>query len=241
MRTLCNQGDPILIVQRPVQTLERFVSFPVKPYAVKKEDGKATAPVIFSERKEVLNRLAKKFWPGPVTMYITSDTKCSTILPKCAHNETKFIGLSNPSHPLTNTLLKEAAAASEDNVIVGMAPRLETTGSYMTTGISACAHFGSQCLDEEHTVHVLNGEDKRELFSVPTCQYGGPCKHSLWIDESCRTVYIRGGAKDVMKKDSVIRALLAGNTSPVDDEKLKNRNRVMTAVVRKWRVVDERK
>uniref|UniRef100_A0A7S1YRY8 Uncharacterized protein n=3 Tax=Ditylum brightwellii TaxID=49249 RepID=A0A7S1YRY8_9STRA len=40
------------------------------------------------------------------------------------------------------------------------------------------------------TVHVLNGEAKREIFSVPTCQFGSVCPVSILIDDEHHTVHV---------------------------------------------------
>ena len=227
---------PILMMQQPVATLERIriLPFTQKPYAIKETDGKATAQVVFSEQKEVVSRLAKKFWPGPLTVYLRTDDKCS--LPSQSADGMTYVGVSNPSHPLTNRLLKEAA--SEERVVVAI-PSLRSA-QYMTKAADVCSHYASQfCTDKDkHAIHVLNGEDKRELFSVPTCQYEKPCNYSLWIDDSCRTVYIRGIQDDTLTARHVLRAILSA--APTQDERLKNRNRVITAVLRKWKVVDRR-
>jgi len=40
------------------------------------------------------------------------------------------------------------------------------------------------------TVHVLNGEAKRDFFSVPTCQFGSVCPVTIFIDDEHHTVHV---------------------------------------------------
>lgn len=51
---------------------------------------------------------------------------------------------------------------------------------------------------ENEELHVLLGEDQREHFSVPTCQYGRTCNVSLWINDTERIVYIVGSKEETM-------------------------------------------
>lgn len=50
--------------------------------------------------------------------------------------------------------------------------------------------FAYAASDSDTTVSILNGEEQRELFSVPTCEYGQPVPVSLWVDGAKRTVVI---------------------------------------------------
>lgn len=259
---------PMLMVQRPVATLERMLSFPQKPYAIQEKDGKASPPVVFSEQKEVFRRIAKKFCPGPIVIYLNAKDRWPSV-PLHSIDGVKYVGVSNSSHPLTNRLLKEVS--SEDRVVVAM-PAFRNNGTpikYMTNAHDVCVHYSSQSnvntTNNKQTIHVLNGEDKRELFSVPTCHYGEPYKYSLWINDSIRTVFIRGAPRDGSNdttKATVVQAMLLASTTlsssnnnknnsssngqgvgrddDNDDMRLKNRNRVMTAVMRQWKVVDQR-
>ena len=248
------------MVQRPVATLERLLSFPQKPYAIQEKDGKASPPVVFSEPKEVLKRIAKKFWPGPIVVYLESKGKLPSV-PLHSVDGVEYLGISNSSHPLTKRLLQET---SSDNRVVIATPSFRNVGpqmfKYMTKAEDVCAHFTSHSSIKKQTVHVLNGEDKREHFCVPTCHYKEPYKYSLWIQDSTRTVFIRGAPRSTDDKDAtkaaVVRAMLLATTttltsvgvedSSCDDTtdsenlRLKNRNRVMTAVLRQWKVVDQR-
>lgn len=200
-----------------------------------------------------------------------------------------YVGISNPSHPLTNRLLKETFSPESyphapQRVVVATAVRTNSCGTnrFMTKADDVCSHFASQVSPasepatkppQQHPVviHVMNGEDKRELFSVPTCQYGKPHPYSLWIDDGARVVYIRGSHSesgvDTARRQpqhqdvattttsattpgsvaGVVKAVLtsavastSSSPSTTNDNRLQNRNRVIAAVLRKWKVVDQR-
>jgi hypothetical protein len=172
-----------------------------------------------------------------MTLYLRTEDKN---LPLYSRNDDKtYVGVSNPAHPLTSRVLKEVAVASVDRVVVGK-PSLRNS-SFMTMALDVCTYYASQFFAEKHTIHVLNGEDRRELFAVPTCQYGKPYRSSLWIDESCRTVYIRGTKDDDLFDEArILRTIGSSSLSPTQDDRLRNRDRVVTAVLRQWKVVDQR-
>jgi hypothetical protein len=296
---------PILVVQRPLATLERVLPFAHKPYAIHEKDGTSSPPVVFSEQKEVLSRLAKKFWPGPLMIYLNQQqtgakhhcsdgsaiVPCFCVNGSSSGGKQNYVGVSNPSHPLTNRLLKEASSSEShptapQRIVVATTIRTNSGGTnrFMTKADDVCSHFASQfspvtepaTKQPQHhplVVHVMNGEDKRELFSVPTCQYGKPFPYSLWIDEGARVVYIRGShsesgggtaRRQPQHPDAaattpgsvavVVKAVLtsvassasssssssSSSPSAMNDKRLQNRNRVIAAVLRKWKVVDQR-
>ena len=103
---------------------------------------------------------------------------------------------------------------------------------------------------DTHTTVVLNGEQRREIFSVPTCEHGQPCQVALWMDADRRMVRVQrhhqtqsstgdhpfpdavSGAAGV--SESVLLQSLRGTTI-----KPKNAvDRVIQAVLLKWKMVD---
>ena len=95
---------------------------------------------------------------------------------------------------------------------------------------------------KDGSVLIVNGEDNREMFSVPTCQYGKSHPISLVIDGDNKTIHLIRHAKDEaspVTKDSVYRALIKpdtnnkekkGDTSSID--------RVISAVLSRWKIVE---
>jgi len=241
-------------MKQPFSMLNRLVHLLQKPYAILQKDGKSTPPVVFSETQEIFHRLGGKFWPGPLKMYLKTKSK-DLFQPFRNNNNSKltddndeksyYVAISNPSHPLANRVLKEVSSLGR--IMVAL-PSLQKQGSCNTKALDVCTHHSLQFLSEKHSIHVLNGEDKRELFSVPTCQCK-PWKGSLWIDTASRTIYIRGkhDVDDFLSESNVIQAVRCNISTffPTEennnnDERRNNRRRVITAVLCKWKVIDER-
>jgi hypothetical protein len=111
-------------------------------------------------------------------------------------------------------------------------------------------------------IYVVDGEDTRESFSVPTCQYGEIHPVSLVIDGENRTIHLihrrsssatvpsKGAAEEsdkgplVISKATVRRALLnpaSFRSLDVSTEKKVDNNdtidRVISAVLSRWAVV----
>ena len=89
----------------------------------------------------------------------------------------------------------------------------------------------------------MDGEDNRESFSVPTCQYGRPPPLSLVVDGDERTVRLirRGPAtkEAAITMGSVRRALLkpaSRNAVKVNGGDSPNIDRVVTAVLSRWAI-----
>ena len=174
------------------------------------------------------------------------------------HDGNSYVRLSNPAHPLASRLLKEV----KNGRVVLAAPIKPRDKTFTTNAIDSCNHFVSQqerqlgrngsrthsqtsSLLEAETIHVLNGEDKRELFVVPTCQHQRPCPFALWIDTVARCVYIRGerwtsSRTETKFSSSDLHRLLGAHHLATKGDRFRNRPRVVAAVLRKWQIVDER-
>ena len=77
------------------------------------------------------------------------------------------------------------------------------TGSSPIKDREVCASilslpYFAKYVDQCHTpvVHRLNREDKREIFSIPTCHFGDANKLSILMDDSYRTVLLIKRKKD---------------------------------------------
>ena len=227
------------------------------------------AAVTFSESREVLDRLSAAFWPGPVAIYApvkarrqsasdcsslvgkksdTADLHLAPILPQSIlvqsreGNQTPYVGIRCPSHPLSRRILEEvydknsrgnSRAYSGDRrhfarsrVVVGFDASVPCKAdSCPTNAREVCA----QLLSSSHPscllppkVHVLNGEDKREFFSHVTCEFGAEPSVSLVVDDENRTVRVlkrlrRDGTDTYpnVSPDNVSRALLKSSPLPL--------------------------
>jgi len=111
-------------------------------------------------------------------------------------------------------------------------------------------HEGSQ-----DGIYIVDGEDNRESFSVPTCQYGKPHPDSLVIDGDNRTIHLmrrgpiakgsaRGTTKEaLLTKKIVYRALLEPVSLANRQTFIKKKkgddtsiDRVITAVLSRWKI-----
>ena len=106
-------------------------------------------------------------------------------------------------------------------------------------------------------VHVLNGEDRRELFSHATCEFGPDAFVALIVDDECRTIRIikRLDPNGIDRHTNVctatvIRALLrtSPQLTPLSPAKGEKQDpavaasagaRVITAVLRRWKASEE--
>eukprot|EP00551_Chaetoceros_affinis_P013601 CAMPEP_0203705082 /NCGR_PEP_ID=MMETSP0091-20130426/48687_1 /ASSEMBLY_ACC=CAM_ASM_001089 /TAXON_ID=426623 /ORGANISM="Chaetoceros affinis, Strain CCMP159" /LENGTH=524 /DNA_ID=CAMNT_0050580349 /DNA_START=39 /DNA_END=1613 /DNA_ORIENTATION=+ len=178
-------------------------------------------------------------------------------------NEMYYVGMRCPSHPLARRILAEVYAERDSKTVkkshqrisgavVGYNPSVR--GQNSSTFPFLCKDVCSSLLsiqdhfelpfqnDYKPTVHVINGEDRREMFFVPPCQYGQSSSVSLVIDAPNRTITIlrdrsRLHSKTVdeefeLRIQDVVRALLHHN----EDEPGSVKSKAITAVMHKWRV-----
>jgi tRNA A37 threonylcarbamoyladenosine synthetase subunit TsaC/SUA5/YrdC len=193
------KGEAIILV-KSASYIKRLMNFPTRPFAIR---NRPTTPVRLNEEYEMLSRLASHYWPGPMPIFLSTREENSALesIKKRPPFESpsSFIGISCPSHPLAKRVL------SQIPVMTG-SPTTHTTA------------FACTC------TNVLNGEDTREPFSVPTCQYKD-YKHSLWIDASNLTVFVVG-----ISESGVRRVILSKRNDTLQ-------NRVVNAVLNRWKIV----
>mmetsp|Transcript_14386 Transcript_14386/g.33235 ORF Transcript_14386/g.33235 Transcript_14386/m.33235 type:complete len:274 (+) Transcript_14386:235-1056(+) len=246
-RSALEEPGPTTFFLQKVSAMERFSCLRRKAYAIKERDGSPSKPVCFHEGQEVLRRLATKFWPGPVAICLRVSDDAAASLPKeilvaDSRSDGRYLRLAHASHPLADRLLRET---DSQRIVVGAPARRTTTTMpddvvYMTKASDVCTHFLSQpCREKQEKVYVLNGEDRCELFTVPTCQYKKPCATSLWIHDADRTVYMRG-EKDDQYPTTDRELLKAISSRPRGEGDNRHRDRVIAVVLRRWKIVDER-
>ena len=142
----------------------------------------------------------------------------------------------------------------------------DTSNSFVTTAEQAVANNNnSTATTTSTTMCVLNGEERREMFCVPTCEHGKPCPVALWIDADRRTVRVQrrdyhpvhihrsslsssSSSEDRRSPDSVMAS--GSSTTTVSESELRQSlrgttlkpknavDRVIQAVLMKWRVVE---
>ena len=183
---------------------------------------------------------------------------------------TYYVGMRCPSHPLTRRLL--ANAYSSGNIphdksavrkkplrgaVVGISPQLHVskgtrsnsnpvTAEIVRENLASPQHTDTADEQPKATIHVLNGEDTKECFSVPSCQFADSPSASMIIDSPTRTVFIRRERKlpqaspnerspsDVTAQD--VLDVLHQITRQPDEGSAKLR--VIDAIMQKWTVVE---
>lgn len=215
---------PYIHVNEKIESIWLQSYLPSRHYAVRAEKKNVHSICEFSESRIVLQRLAAKLWPGPVLMYIAVDE--STHL--TVHNKgQEYLTLRCPCHPLSIKLRNEFATLDTHPLI--SLPLMDEDGY-------VCEASG---VSSRNVRSVLNGEERREFFSVPTCEYGRPWPVSIWVSSSDRQVRIVGTTVPHARQHSppltipqVTAALGIGPTKTIKD-------RMVQAVLAKWRVTKE--
>lgn len=183
-----------------------------------------------------------------------------------------FVGLRCPSHPITRRILagaygqdKEIKHSRLNRAVVGIDAIDVNKGSNarMVTCKDVVESLSSfhRCNEDERQSHnlrfnVMDGEEKRDVFCVPTCQFSTLSSVSLVIDTPRRTVILIRDRSQMRKEkknavspvlstpssskfeihaDDVMRALNASRNNEVGNVK----TRAIAAVMGKWHVVEK--
>ena len=212
-----NPIPTVTILVHSVSNVESLLSLRSKQFAID-----PSHPVAFHEGYQVSCQLAKKYWPGPVTLY-QQVQPTTNLLPTTTFQKDLFVALQSPSHPLMARLLQDM-----EHVVLSTPATGQCKDDFCTTAHAAQEQYP--------TIHVLDGEIQRELFSVPTCTYRTPCEWSLWIHDTSRTIVMRGIITSDDTSTTVLQTLRHGSGKPPTS----CRQQVIRAVLRKWTVVDQR-
>lgn len=129
------------------------------------------------------------------------------------------------------------------------ANRYPRTAMEVCTNIIANPPHKTNKEAERETVYVLNGEDKREIFHVPACQFSNAESISLVINNLNRTVsIIRDGSSKLLSqgdrnsKSSSFGLTVRGVQQAIhvckSDCDLKLKSKIVASVMRKWKVLE---
>ena len=219
-----------------------MLNFPKKAFALKQNP---TCFSSFNESRVVFQRLADQFWPGPVLIYIKPQSSASAPYP-LMHGAQNYVGFRCPSHPLTVKVIrqinrevyKDTCGRNNDDdapkVLVGSpVSHLNQDNFFLCKGehvIKNFAHMRHKDVEEQpgkSSIQVLHGEETKEIFSVPTCQFRGRWLE-CWIETETRTVIIRGNSG---RKIDLVEHHLRNAPS---------KSRILQSVMLQWKVVDQR-
>ncbi len=176
-------------------------------------------------------------------------------------SQSYYVGMRCPSHPLARRVLSEVYENKDASkspptrkgrnripgAVMGFSASILDNGSRSYSCKDVCSNLIS-IKNQNHSppctkpvVHVMNGEDRREMFCVPAGQYSQNSEISMVIDTPNRTVHIiqktQEKANEVKTEfavgvNDVVKALLfqpKAQHSTVT-------SRAITSVLHKWNV-----
>jgi hypothetical protein len=189
----------------------------------------------FVEGKVVLNRLISNFWPGPFVIFVPASSMLpSEILIKItatSYGGKTYVGLGCPSHPLARRLLK-----TSKRPLVTFSVASNSASSYddacssavgIQTALQSCSSNTANLV-----IPCINGEDRQEVFAVPTCELG-TLSTAVLIQEETRQIHILRNANKITPND-IKNALLR---KCYENPETEQRNKMLRAVLMKWNVV----
>ena len=93
-------------------------------------------------------------------------------------------------------------------------------------------------------VQILHGEEKREMFTVPTCQFQDEWME-CWVIQSTRTLIIRGKSRrQIPSLGTLLRINSSSSpsamTSPPTSPRSSHNSRVVRSVLGQWKIDDQR-
>jgi len=202
-----------------------------------------------SEGREVFERLADAFWPGALTIVANATWKSMgenhKLLFDASKEATSFrLGVRCPSHPLAQCILKESntpvfVAENSHNLFNAndvfkeqvLVKKHNFPDSDPTLGLDDLDNGSDK---EPSILCIVNGEDKREIFTVPTCDLAGEPTVVEIDDEHSRVIILKRGVGP--SKERIQRAL---TQLPGDIQNISNSQLITTALIRKkWKVIE---
>jgi hypothetical protein len=162
--------------------------------------------VTFNESLIVMRLLAAKVWPGPVVINVAVGGKflplrcpCHPLTVKVCqefHQQDKKL-IASPStaqnqFPGTPNCNEQEGCSSASKILVGWPLRMSSSDARKQEGCHEDTFVvtAKQAVTSQHkdVTAVLNGEERREMFAVPTCEHARPFPLQLQIDAAQRTV-----------------------------------------------------
>ena len=123
----------------------------------------AMAQSLVATWPETAERLARKFWPGPLTLVLEKSGSQEKTIPSTVTAGLSTVGLRMPSHPIARALIREAGipiAAPSANRFTQLSP---TTADHVRTSLGTDVDYildGGPChVGIESTVLSLAGPD----------------------------------------------------------------------------------
>lgn len=208
-----------------IKHIDRLLEFPKKTFATKQNPDVGCS---FNESRLLFQKLADQFWPGPVHLYLPTQSFAPDGLLQSLFQKRRFIGFRCPSHPLTVKVLKQVYQEGGDPAVLVGAP-VHHADSRLTKAKDVAIKFIQSPPSRNNSkVLILHGEERREIFAVPPSQFRDEWLE-CWIVTEKRTIVLKGKSKrDVIPQ---LKANLLNHSK---------KNRVISSILRHWRVDDQR-
>jgi hypothetical protein len=216
----------VYLLHNNIKQMDKLLDFPKKAYATQQNPGVCSA---FNESRILFQRLADQFWPGPVILYLSPQSFApSALLQESSYSTDKeYIGFRCPSHPLTVRVLKQVHQEAKEPVVLVGSPIYHEDSKLLKAKDVFGKYFSQN--EKDSAIQILQGEERREIFAVPTCQFQEDWLE-CWIVPEKRSIYLKGKSKrDVAGQ---IKQMLQSSST---------KNRVVRSVLQHWEVIDERK
>lgn len=210
-----------------IKLIDQLLTFPKKAYATKQNPKVCSS---FNESRLIFQKLADQFWPGPVRIFLPPQSFAPDGLIQMNFSKHKFIGFRCPSHPLAVKVLKQVNQEAGEPVVLVSAPIVHHCASTLTArDVASKLLQNSTQLPCDTMIEILNGEERKEIFTVPTCQFKDEWLE-CWLVPEKRTIVLRGKSKrDVIPQ---LREVLRSTTN--------QKNRIISSVLQHWKVADQR-
>lgn len=182
-------------------------------------------------------------------------------IPQIDGEENEFVALRCPSHPTARSILELAYGQKNDSkaiplkkAVIGLCSNCHTNSdevrnSMLSTADSQLNGFVS---NTNQSIHIVNGEDRRELITVPACQFGNMPSVSLAIDTPRRQIILHRDSSHVKKEEPQTHQPLVENKFDIKKEDIERalhrmkshdngsvKAKAILAVISKWKVVEK--
>lgn len=251
-----NEVLHVYVPHQNIQLLDKLLDFPKKKYALKRCPNDIAnfneSRVIFQRLADLFWPGACIIYLSPESHTPSGLVQNQVVHGNSGQTGLKqYIGFRCPSHPLTVRVQKQLQQSSTHCplVLVGSSVReglaigetiegtiegyssssdssVSLTSSPLLKAKDVIRKFGESISTLDSTVRVLQGEERKEIFAVPTCQFEDVVLE-CWIDATARQITLKGRSKRAVHAKHV---LTPSNT----------KNIVLRSVLQHWKVVDER-
>eukprot|EP00934_Nitzschia_sp_Nitz4_P009481 Nitzschia sp. Nitz4//scaffold79_size90958//27754//29011//NITZ4_005016-RA/size90958-augustus-gene-0.175-mRNA-1//-1//CDS//3329558222//9471//frame0 len=215
----------VYLQHQNIKHIDRLLDFPKKAFATKQNPS---LHCTINETRLLFQKLADQFWPGPVILFVPSQPSSPDCLIRNLSQNRQYIGFRSPSHPLAVKVLKQVYQDTEEPFVLVGSPIQKDEKKLLRARDVASKYLQSHPIQSTSKVAILHGEERKEIFAVPTCQFQDTWME-CWIVPDKRAIILKGkNNRDVIPK-------LKESLRDAKEE-----NRVVKSILRHWIVDDQR-